>query len=490
VNGPGAGGEPDIAGSVRGRASIIQNIGILAVAQAVAMLLNVVALIFIARTVGNYWFGVVQLGVAFSAYVLTIAEWGMFSLGVREVARLDEPAAIHRYAGTHIGLMISMGGVATLVALAVLPLFSFYAADPVIFRVYLAATLPLVLTLDWVGIGLERMTWVSVTRIMRSLIYALAVLVLLGAVDGLGGWSASRWVPVFYVAAYLAANVVMWTVVTRWLKGILRPRVGPWTEWRRRLTAASPIGASNLVLRVLLNVDVLLLGVLVDPAAVGDYAAAARVVFVLVVAVEVLWRALLPRLARLWRDDPVRFRQRFNLYLGLVLVGFLPLAAGGVVLGEPLMDLLYRGDYPGAGAVARILSVSYVLLAVGQFFGNALIACDRQREYFPPLLISALVAVGAVLLLATGGSITGAATGMLLSHATLLVTTGWVCRRLVARTLGRPLLVAAVGIAIMTGVLRALPAWPLVTLVLVGAAVYALVVIPPLWKWLVRERRR
>jgi O-antigen/teichoic acid export membrane protein len=480
----------DPSPSIGPRGSIIENIGVLTVAQAATMLLNVVALAHIARTVGNYWFGVVQLGVAFSSYVLIAAEWGMYTLGVREVSRLDRLAEVREYTGVHLGLMSVMGLVAMALAATLLPLFRFYAHDPAIFLIYLATTVPMFLSLDWVGLGLERMNWVSATKILRSLIYAGGVLLLLNYLDGRGGWPAPRWVPVIFLTAYFAATAVIWVVVARWLGGAVRPHWGPLPEWGRRLRTAGPIGAANITLRVLLNVDVLLLGLLVTPAQVGNYAAAAKIIFVLVVAVEVIWRALLPRLARLWQDDPARFRQRYNLYLGLVLLGFVPLAVGGVLLGGRLMDLIYGGDYPGAEPVARILSASYVLLAVGQFFGNALLASDRQRAYFPPLAVSAAVAVAAVWLLTGRAEIVGAATGMLVAHLTLLVATGWACRDLLSRSLLSPLLASAAGAAVMGGTVTWLAGSSLLILVPVGAAVHTAVALPLARSWWRRERGR
>jgi O-antigen/teichoic acid export membrane protein len=472
----------------RGRASILRNLGVLTVAQAATMILNVVALVHIARTVGNFWFGVIQLGVAFSSYALIVGEWGMYALGVREVARLDTRAAVRAYADTHVGLMTVLGLATMLGACAVLPLFSFYRHDPVIFLLYVATVVPMFLSLDWVGLGLERMVWIGLAKILRSLIYSLAILLLLGGLAGIAGWSAARWVPLLFLGAYLIATAATWVAAFGWLGGPVWPRLGPWSEWRRRLAAAGPIGAANLTLRVLLNVDVLLLGLLVSPAEVGDYAAAAKVVFVLVVAVEVIWRALLPRLARLWQESPERFRQRLTFYLGLVVVGFLPLAVGGALLGDRLMGRLYGEEYPGAGLVARILSVSYVLLALGQFLGNALLASDRQRAYFPPLLIGALVAAAAVAGLGGIYGCTGAAAGMLAAHLTLLIATVRVSRDLVGRALRRPLAAAGLGAAALVLLLALTPRWPLLTLIPLGAAAYALVVVPLVWPWLRRER--
>jgi len=474
---------------MRGRGNILYNLGILGLAQAATMLLSVVALVYIARTVGQHWFGVLQVGAAFSAYALLTAEWGLCVLGIREVSRLESMADVLCYARTHVGLMFVMAAAVLIVGTVVLPFLPFFADDPWVFLLYLATVGPQFWTLDWVGVGLERMTWVGIAKTSRSLIYVTLVLLLLKPLDGLCGWPAHRWVPLMFLVAFCGSALVMLLRVRCWFGATIFPRLGPRSEWRRRIREAGPIGASALTMRVLLNSDVILLGLLVTPAEVGGYAAAAKVIFVLVVAVEVLWRALLPRLSRLWSESEELFRCRYIRYFGLATAVALPLAVGGVMLGGRFMELLYGDGFAGAGIVFRLMSVSYVMLALGQFCGNALIASDRQSLYFTPLLLSAVLAVAGTLILVPRIGTTGACVGMMIAHATLLATTAWIIRGMLGRGLLIPLLAGAGGSAAMALVMRATWGWHLLFLIGEGIGVYCLAAGPFLIVWLRRTGR-
>jgi O-antigen/teichoic acid export membrane protein len=469
--------------------AVLRNMGVLGLAQVATMLLNLAALVHIARTVGETWFGILQWGVAFSAYALIVAEWGLGLVAVREVARETRPQAVRTYAGTHLGLMLCLGLLVLASGGLLLPVFPMFRADPLIMLVYLATIVPFAVSLDWLGIGLERLGTVSVVKTLRTVLYAAAVLGLLGTVDGLAGWPAARWVPVFFWLAWLAAAVLMAARARAWLGGWVWPRLGPWSEWRRRLAITAPLGAGALTMRVLLNIDVILLGTLAAPAVVGNYAAAAKVVFVLVIAVEVIWKALLPRLSRAWRESADRCRRRFSLYLGVVLVLGLPVATGGALLGGEVMTLLYGERFPEAGAVCRILSVSYVALAIGQFLCNGLIASDRQRRYFPPLLVAAGVAVASVLVLVPRLGGVGAAWGMLTAHLSLAVISGWVGRDLLRPTLVRPVLAATAGCLVLALAVTLAGGWPLLPRLGLGTAVYALVAGALVRGWLRHEIR-
>ena len=473
---------------MRSQSSVLHNLSALTIAQVGAQLLNLVALVYLARLLGPHWFGVVQVGVAFSAYALITAEWGLFSLGIRDVARLDQPAEVLGYARSQQGMLVVLAVVVGGVALLVLPRLPFYRQDPVVFLLYLAAIVPQIFMLEWVGLGLERATWVGLARLSTSLIYALLVLVVLRPLDAVVGWPLHRLVPVFFLLSLVGGNIVIATPVARWLGRAVWPARGTAAEWRRRWRETGPIGASIVTMRVLWNIDIIVLGLLATPAVAGAYAAAAKIAFVFVFAMEVLWKALLPRLSRLADESAADFRRGFNLYLALVLLGLVPAAVGGVLLGPELIDLLYGDRFPGAQRVFQVLAVSYPLLSVGWFFGNSLIAQDRQRAYFPPLVLSAAVTLAGNLLLVPRLGGLGASYGMLAGHALLLLSLGLIVRRQLSWRLWPVAGIIVLGIAALVFCIWSTPSWHLVARILVAGGAYLLVVAWPARRWSLRFR--
>lgn len=433
------------------RQGVLHNFSRLTVGYFLSQLLNLWALVFLAGFLGSHWFGVVQLGVTFMAYALIIGEWGLTVLGIREVSRLDERPRILLYARHHVGLFAVQAVVVTAVLWFAIPHLRFAAGDPWVFRIYLGAVVLQVGTFAWILVGLERMTMVGAQRILLSALYALFVLLLLKPLTGGDPERAARWVPAMYLGAVLGGNILLAVAVRRHLGGDPWPLLPPPREAARRWRATAPLGANVVVGRLLLNLDLLVLGMLAAPAAAGNYAAAARITFVIVVAIEILWSALLPRMSRLAKEGEAGFRRAFNFYLGLVLVVLLPAAVGGALLGDPFVALLYGGQYPEAGGVFRILAVSYVFLGIGIFFGNALIAADRQQEYLAPLGVSAAVAVGAVILLWRELGTIGTAWGMFTAHSLLLVILAVVWRRVFNGALGRLLLGLLPALAVLAG---------------------------------------
>lgn len=442
---------------MRGKKGILYNLSILSVGQIVSQLANMAALIYLADYLGAHWFGVIQVGVAFMSYALITAEWGMMSLGIREVSRKDDPGEIFTYCAQHTGLLALQALAVFVVGLILLPRFPFYEHAPWVFLLYLATVLPQVYMQNWIAIGIERMPRVGAARIVRSLTYALLIMVALRHMDGFLGQPAAHWVPAIFLLAMILSNLVVNIPLAGWLGRFVHPQLPSWPEARRRWRETGSIGANILVLRVLINIDIILLGILATPAVAGNYAAASRIMFLLVVAVEVLWAALLPRLSRLAKESRPDFIRTFNLYFGLVSIVLLPVALGGYLVGPDFVELIYRGKFPDAGPVFQVLAISYSMLALGTFLGNTLLADDRQRWYFLPLIASSATAVVGVSLLVPGHLGLGASWAMASAHGLLLLTMLVINFRKFNAALGRVLLSVVPALVAMAAAVLALP---------------------------------
>ena len=456
---------------------LLFNVGVLGVSQVTAQGLNVLALLWVARVLGTEQFGVVQVGVAFSAYALLISEMGLMSLGIRDLSRLTDLGAIRTYIRHHLGLLGVLALLTGVVGVLVLPTLPFYSQAPAVFLIYLALVLAQWGMLDWVTTGLQNQKWTGIFWVARSALYAGLVALFLPSDGTRWGISALVLVPAFYWGAHVAADALLAARVVRMVRGRLTPLADSGV-WRARLVAAAPIGGSLVVVRVLYNADILLLGVLADASAAGIYAAASKLVQVLVIGAEVVWKVLLPRLSQTWSTDPEGFCRDFSRTLGLAVVALTPIAVLGIQLSDFAMTALYSDEFAGAGAPLRQLVVAYPLLALGIFLGNGLIACDRQHRYLPSVTAAAVAMIGLNVVLIPRSQELGASWAVLLSALVLVLTTGLQMRGELRPTALRPLLAALAGGLAAFVVMRWVPLPHVVASAAVALAAYALVVTP------------
>ncbi len=471
---------------MRGNRGVLQNLSILTAGQIAAQLLNVWALVFLAGRLGTHWFGVIQIGVAFMAYALIIAEWGMATLGVREISVLDEPRAVMRYACSQTGMMLLQAIAVLLLGLVLLPRLPFYREDSFVFVFYLVTVLPQAFFQSWIATGVERMTWVALNKTANSLLYAVFILALLPVLESRSSLAVHRWVPLMLITSMALGNLAVAFPLSRWLGSFVHPTLPAWAEMRRRWRATAAIGANAIVLRIILNVDLLMLGILASPSIAGSYAAASRVLFFLVVAVDVLWAALLPRLSRLAASDPAGFRTAFNTYLGILFAALAPLALGGVLLGGDVVAFLYRGQFPDAERPFQLLALAYPLLGLSSYLGNSLLAMGRQHRYTTPLLVAAAFAILGTAIRIPAQGATGAAGAMLLAHGILLALVAANQRSLFSAGCGRLILFLVLPLGGLALLVRATSSLPVLVRIALGGGGYLLLAVYPVRRFLHR----
>ena len=407
-----------------------RDVGVLIAGQGLTQLLNLTALAVVARSLGVAQFGLVQVAIVISGYAMVSAEAGLFTLGVRDLARCQDRAARRRLVDERLGLLLALAAAAVVVCGLLLLASPWRTDDPVLLGIYLLAVIPQAVMLDWAALGLGATLGAGAARVSRAAVYTLLVATVWTASDGWLGQPARRWLGVVFLLSLAGGNLVAWLVVRSRLARSPRgvsPRRGP---WRGILSASVPVGVANIIRRVLYGADLLMLGLLATSTAVGCYAAAAKFGFVLVVGVEVALGALLPRLSLAWsrgRGEFARVLRRQFLALTAVLA---TTAVIGLRLGPALLDRVFGSTYHGSGEILVLLMIAYPLLGVGLFLHEAQIAANRQRGALIPLAVAAgaVVAGGFVLIPAQGAA--GAAKAMILAHGIYAVSGGVRCRDL------------------------------------------------------------
>jgi len=398
---------------------LIKEISVLTVTQAAGQIINLVALVFLARFLGESDFGMIQVCVAIMSYALIVSEAGLFAIGSRAVARLSNLSDVAEHVRNQLGLMAVLG--IAVFALSILPV-QFFSPDNInrtVLLIYMAVTLPQAAMLDWLGIAMGKSITVGFSRLVKACVYLLLILLILPRNPNL------NLVPVFLIISMIAGNIVMRVQSWRWLGWWPKPLGANFAASRLLLAQTAPIGAANIVQRVLFNFDLVIIGFIATTADAGVYAAAAKLLFVLIVAVETALSAVLPRLSQLWQDDREEFKASVRRYLKILLFCLMPLPIIGLLLAEPVIQLIYNGQYISSVPIFKILSLAYPVLSLVLFLGTVLVASDRQKSWFAVTSAGATVAIIALMLLIPALGVIGAAWAMLISYIVSLLVAGY-----------------------------------------------------------------
>ena len=431
---------------------IARNVGALAVARGVTMLLTLGTVAHVTRTLGAEGYGVIGFGLALYGFFALLGRPGLDILAVREVAR--EHGRVRALAADVTSLQLALSlGAAVLYAGVVLLLGRPQPEQAAL----LVVGLPLLIqpfALDWVYQGVERMGVLAVRNVAASGLQLVAALVLVRSPDDI------MWAAALQGLALATASAALWVTFRRDY-GLLRLRVRL-PAWRTLLRPALPIAASTLMTLIYYNLDRLMLSAFRDDQAVGLYEAAYRWVLVALVPATVLMQAFFPALSAALGDrqqmaDRARAFARVNLGLGF------PIALGGALLAGPLIALLAGSEFAAAAPVLALLMASVAVVYLNLALGQPLLAWDLQTPYLWAVGVGAFANVVLNLLLIPPLGTRGAAWATVGAEVAVLVALAAIYWRtlgtLPVRTAVLALAVAALGVGVPVGGALAL-GWP------------------------------
>lgn len=195
-----------------------------------------------------------------------------------------------------------------------------------------------------------------------------------------------------------------------------------------------PLSLGVLMLTLMRSADKYIIGLYLDTSAVTYYFTSTSVAYMLLIPLEGISQALLPRIAT--RSSIADYRRQDLVRLLIVAVGGAQLAvlAGGAILGPYVTNLLY-----GAGTFEAGKTLYYILLTGVTFAAAYIILRNFITIYFSPLAnmwaITGPLILNLVLSLGLGRSF--GVTGIAIGTALALIFRGVLFMVLTARLLGR-----------------------------------------------------
>ena len=391
--------------------SILTNATYRVVADVFAKAASVVLYIVMARKLGVAEFGVFAFGLSFVTLVTVFADFGQSAILTREVAR--DHRLVDRYFANTIVLKLVLALPALVVSIGILSAFAEPQTRNVALLLGIAVVAEQMMNTCFATYqAFERLVYIPVALLaQRFLMTAIGCAALLA---GAGVVAVSI---VYLACALVGLGVALWLLFAY----VARPRfqVRP-RVWRGLMWAAFPIGVASVFSTILFRADMAMLAVMKSAEAVGEYAAAYRLLETTLFLSWGVGSAVYPVYSRLGPGRSPEVLLVFERSLKLLVALTLPLAIGAVILADPLMDVLYGPAYDASANALVLLAPAIALYPFAYVAGMMLVSQHRQRVLAP---IYAAVAAENILLnlvLIPTHSLYGAAIGTSLSQ--LLVT--------------------------------------------------------------------
>ncbi|WP_037501135.1 oligosaccharide flippase family protein [Sphingomonas jaspsi] len=369
--------------------------------------------VVLARTLGPAEFGIYGLVVAIGALGMTIATLGTPQLAVREFgARLgsERQADIPGLAKSYLSatLLSSVG-------IAILAVTAAFFIDPTALGIVLpgAVAIPFLAVTALIAAQLRGLGAMGRGQVMDIVVRPVMALGVIGII-AIAGWALDARTALWVQAAVAAITAL---VSVRWLTQRLPPVTGkqavsPW------LRIALPLCMVDLLRQFDGTYGSMLLGWASSDVELGLYRAAVSCSVVASMPVTILHIIYAPQVSKLVHDGKQVALQKLLARIAAIATALVSaVTLGCLLLGRPLINLVFGPAYDGSWAPLTILCIAQ--LAFAWFgMGPILLAMGRRERQLTRIYLFAIAiaVVASSIMVARFGAI-GAAVGQLVSLA-------------------------------------------------------------------------
>ena len=348
--------------------------------------LNLVAIVLVARYVGPAEFGLMAICLAVMGYFEIISQFGLGAALISARDRLEETAnAVFICA---VGMSASMAGLLWLVSGQIAEWYGAPALRDLLGTIAIALFIRGLTSVNSSLLYRElKLREKMAPDIARGLTKGVVSIIL--AMMGYGVWALA----LGYLASAVAGSLVL-AIVRPW-----RPTALPGLAMIRHVLrfGIHLIGAEtiNSTPRLL---DNLLIGKILGPAALGVYALAFRIPELGIKSfTTVVGSVLHPVMSRI-QSDPAELRQYFYQSLRYCALLMFGVGAAIAVLSAPLVHVLYSPKWYGMIVPMQIVAVAFAISTLNMVPGKLLKAVSRTDLLFKVSLINLPLFVGLIVL--------------------------------------------------------------------------------------------
>lgn len=363
-------------------------------------------IVYAARILGTAGYGVFSYAITLAAFLTLFMDPGVNGILIRDAAKSND-AAQREFFSTTFVLKIILLVVGVGIIIFVAPSFSTLPGARAILPI-----VALVLAFDTLREfftsllrAQERMQWDAGIFLLTNLGILIFGFIFLALQTSPGSFA---WA---YVAGDVMGIMLAVWVIRPYFKNLVAyfspQRVLP------ILNAAWPFAVTGALGGLLTSADILIISWMRSASDVGIYSAAIRIIQVLYLVPAISQTSTLPLFSRLANRDPGRFRTVLERTVKVILLAAIPLAVGGVILGTPIMRLVFGAPYAAGGLAFTVLAAGLLFDFPAAIIASAVFAHNRQKKLIVTSAIGGVANVVFDLLLIPRFGITGSAVATL-----------------------------------------------------------------------------
>jgi O-antigen/teichoic acid export membrane protein len=398
-----------------------------------------VTTIYLARTLGTEFYGLITVAVSILGYANWGADMGLLNIGVREMAK--EPELRTFRAKEIFNTKVALAVLILIVSTIVLSSISMGSMQKQVILGYLYSLIPFALLLEWYYSGVQKFGKLAFSRILNGVVYFSLVYFLIKTPDDV------TLVPILFTLGVTSAVVVLGTFSISDKPFSLPAR--KLKNYIELLVNASLIGLGDFFAKVVQLLPPILIGIFLSLEDAGLYGAAFRIILIAMMIDRIFVNLLLPNLASLWSANKKAAIQRVNMVLNLVMVGGALITILVAVNAKQIISLLYGNDFIESVEILQILSGFILLTFINSLFSFGLIATNNDQKYFLATAIGGSVSAIIIVLFSNLGTPELVAVSILIAELILMLSSFFWFRKIIPVKILKPFLIVIVLVGLL-----------------------------------------
>lgn len=362
--------------------TIAKNVGVMMASQLTTWGLSFVLAIFLPRYLGAEGIGAIAIASSIWAIMAVLLSFGMDVHLTKSVAR--DPSKTSDLLTTSL-LIRTVFFAASCVLVAIYATLMGYSTTLLVVIGIMGISFLLGAynnAFTSVLVGLERMEFISIASIVsKALLTGLSILLIV--------LDAGLY-PI--VAVNIISIAISCAIVFFALHRLhpLRFKVDL-AGWRSILANSSTYLVSALALVVYQQIDKLFISFFVDTRTVGWYGTAMNLFGTSMFLPIVFATVIFPSLARGHASGDAKLNIIAQRSFDLMFLMSVPVGLGMVVIGQPLVTLLYGPQFTPSGGILMMLGVVLIFTYLNTILGQLLISTDRTSQWNIVMIVAIVV---------------------------------------------------------------------------------------------------
>ena len=352
-----------------------------------SILIGLITMPYINRVVGPVYLGKIEYVNAIISYFILFSGLGIPIYGLKLVARVrDNALELSKVICEIFIILLCTSLVSYLVLFGILlnlPLFADYKLLIIIMSSMILLTN---IGLEWFFQGIEDQLYITIrTLVIRFITLGLIFLLVKDKSDYL------------YYAIIVVINTVggnLFNLIKA--KSYIDFKIIKFSDLNliRHIKPSLAMFLASISISLYLQIDTFLLGLLAGDKYVGYYAAANKLVRLVLVIITTVGVVMLPRLTNHWENDRESYYKLLHKTFNILVLISLPCAIFLYVFAQDVISLMAGKQFYPAVLTIKILSPVCVLVACAYFFAFLVLYIrDYEKIYSYIVALSAIVSV-------------------------------------------------------------------------------------------------